>query len=286
MTVQLFCGDCLERMKEIESGSVDAIITDPPYNTTDCSWDKQPLQWLQIKRECMRVLSPTGSVVFTAQNPFTFMIGNLFIEIYRHRWIWQKNKCANFLSAKSCPLKYSEDILVFNRYGYQKSWNNNGKPKGTYNPQMTITDKPASNSGQDRGNTLRQINDRICNTRLVSDPEKDPNSRFPKDTIIFPLDKKGKLHPTQKPVALMEYLIKTYTNEGEIVLDFTAGSGTTGVAAINTNRNAILIEKDPNYCEIIKRRIDEAERRKNNEFFVKKPDAPTLFDFILEDKKQ
>ena len=92
-------------------------------------------------------------------------------------------------------------------------------------------------------------------------------------------------HPTQKPVALMEYLIKTYTNEGETVLDFTAGSGTTGIAALNTNRNAILIEREPEYCEIIKRRIDESERRKNNEFFVKKPTEPTLFDFIQEGKQ-
>lgn len=255
-------------MKTLPDKSVDAIITDPPYNTIDCSWDKQPLQWLEIKKECLRVLSPTGTIIFTAQNPFTFMIGNLFIEMYRHRWIWQKNKCANFLSAKSCPLKYTEDILVFNRYGYQKSWNNNGRPKGTYSPQMIITDKPALNSGQERGKVLRQINDRICNTRLVSDPAKNPNSRFPKDTIFFALDRKEKVHPTQKPVALLEYLIKTYTNEGETVMDFTAGSGTTGVAAINTNRNAILIERDAGCCEIIKNRINEAEKRRKNNLFA------------------
>ena len=259
--MQLILGDCLEKMALIPDKSIDAIITDPPYNTTDCSWDKQPLQWSQIKKECLRVLTSNGSIVFTAQNPFTFMIGSLFLEIYRHRWVWQKNKCANFLAAKACPLKYTEDILVFNRFGYQNSWNNNGKIKGVYNPQMSAADNPALNTGQNMGKTLRQI--RICNTRLVSDPSKDPNSRFPKDTIFFALDVKGRVHPTQKPVALMEYLIKTYTNEGETVLDFTMGSGTTGVACVNTGRHFIGIERDEKYFEIAKKRIAES----NNKLF-------------------
>ena len=236
MTIKLLQGDCLERMKEIESGSVDAIITDPPYGTTACKWDSViPLEpmWEQLKR----IIKPNGAIVLFGAEPFSSLLRCSNIKDFKYDWVWEKSKATGFLNSKKQPLRAHEIISVF----YSKP--------PTYNPQMT--EGVAYNKGVRKEQTQNDVYSSFDQVEVKSD-----GLRFPRSVQYFKTaESEGGFHKTQKPVALMEYLIKTYTNEGETVLDFTAGSGTTGVAAINTNRNAILIEKNPNYCEIIKRRI-------------------------------
>ena len=275
MTVQLFCGDCLERMKEMPDKSIDAIITDPPYGTTACKWDSvipfAPM-WEQLKR----IIKPNGAIVLFGSQPFTSALIMSNVKMFKYCWVWEKDNATNFLSSKYQPMKKHEDIIVFSQMAITYSTQGNMK----YYPQMESGKAYTQKSGKQK----TEKHNAIARSKIEQIITKNNGTRFPCTIQKFSRDK-SKIHPTQKPVALMEYLIKTYTNEGETVLDFTAGSGTTGIAAINTNRNAILIEREPEYCEIIKRRIDEAERRKNNEFFVKKPTEPTLFDFIQEGKQ-
>jgi site-specific DNA-methyltransferase (adenine-specific) len=251
--MELIQGDCLEIMKSIESGSIDAIITDPPYGTTACKWDSVidlELMWEQLNR----IIKPTGAIVLFAQQPFSSILVCSNLKKYRHKFVWEKDKCANFMTAKAQPLKYTEDVLVFCNYGFLQNQYKN--TIGTYNPQMTYVNKDGFNKGQIRGDSMKEINLRPTNTDFKSDPNKNPKSRFPKDRINFNVPKKGKVHPTQKPVALMEYLIKTYTNEGETVLDFTMGSGSTMVACQNTNRKGIGIEQDSKYFKIAQDRVE------------------------------
>jgi site-specific DNA-methyltransferase (adenine-specific) len=209
--------------------------------------------WEQLKR----IIKPNGAIVLFGNEPFSSFLRTSNISDYKYDWVWVKRP-VNFLNAKIQPLRKTERISVFGG--------------SRYFPQDLVAQ--------------RRIHKRSNSTQTNREHGKENVSEFtnyPTDVLEF-IGERG-LHPTQKPVALMEYLIRTYTNEGETILDFTAGSGTTGIAAINTNRNAILIEREPEYCEIIRRRIAEAERRKNNEFFVKKPTEPTLFDFMLEGKQ-
>jgi len=252
--IELIHGDCLEVMKDIKSGSVDAIITDPPYGTTACKWDSiidLDLMW----KELNRVIKPTGAIVLFAQQPFSSVLLVSNVKKFRHRFLWEKDKCANFMVAKAQPLKYTEDILVFCNVGFLK--NQFGKPTGTYNPQMR------NGKGNDRdlekivdkSKNLDDINKRDNPTRLKLS-NNSAKQRFPKDVLNITTQHK-RVHPTQKPLELMEYLIKTYTNENETVLDFTMGSGSTGVASKNLNRSFIGIEMDKNYFEIAKKRIEE-----------------------------
>jgi len=257
---EILLGDCLELMQAVPDGSVDMILTDPPYNTTDCKWDKQPIDWSILKVEFLRIIKPTGTIAMTVQNPFGFMIGGLFAEMYRHRWVWEKDKCGNFLAAKASPLKYTEDILVFQENGYYEAWNNNGKPKGIYNAQMREGTGRARKTNSARfGLSSTQISDRPKYSPLITNPKTDGVVRYPADIIYFsvPHRKNERMHPTQKPVDLFEYLIKTYTNEKMLVLDCFSGSGTTAIAAMNTNRQFIVMEKEPKYYEIIKKRVAE-----------------------------
>lgn len=267
MTVQLFCGDCLEIMPTIAEKSVDAVICDPPYGTTSCAWDSAiPLEpmWEQLKR----IIKPSGAIVLFGSQPFTSALVMSNIKMFRYCWVWDKALSTGFLNAKKMPLRQTEDICIFYR------------SLPTFKPQMIMRGKIRCK------NTSHGRDSDVYRKGLISIP-KFNNIYYPTTLLRISNASRGgdKIHPTQKPVALMEYLIKTYTNEDETVLDFTAGSGTTGVACVNTNRSFIGIEKDPQYFEIAKERIAEAERRKNNEFFVKKPTAPTLFDFMLEDKQ-
>mgnify|MGYP002406169329 FL=1 len=197
--------------------------------------------------------------------PFTSALIMSNVKMFKYELIWDKEHGKAPGVAKYRPMPCHENLLCF------------GTGKTTYNPQM-LEGKPYTD--------IRTSNKRKQNEHgfgygkgfsIINEGTRYPLSIHRCKTAPF----EGQ-HPTQKPVALLEYLIKTYTNEGETVLDFTAGSGTTGIAALNTNRNAILIEREPEYCEIIKRRIDETERRKNNESFAKKPTEPTLFNFMLE----
>jgi site-specific DNA-methyltransferase (adenine-specific) len=251
---RIFLGDCLIEMDKIESGSVDLILTDLPYKKTDCKWDKiiDPVKlWKQFER----IIKTNGVICLTANEPFTSILVCSKIEWYRHRWIWEKDKSANIFLTKSQPLKKTEDVVVFSKVGFQKSWNDKSI-KSNYYPQMEMTSVPRIETGRKKGKSMSEINNRPKETRYKTDPNKDPNSRFPKEIIYFPVPYKDRVHPTQKPVELMQYLINTYTNENETVLDCCMGSGTTGVACKNINRKFIGIEKDESYFKIAEQRIN------------------------------
>ena len=254
--IDLRKGDCLEVMKTIPNESIDAIITDPPYGTTACKWDSVidlDLMWEQLNR----IIKPNGAIVLFAQQPFSSVLLVSNVKKFRHRFLWEKDKCANFMVAKAQPLKYTEDILVFCNVGFLK--NQFGKPTGTYNPQMRIgkgSDRDLEKI-VDKSKNLDDINKRDNPTRLKLS-NNSAKQRFPKDVLNITTQHK-RIHPTQKPIALMEYLIKTYTQENETVLDFTMGSGSTMVACQNTNRNGIGIEQVENYFNIAEQRIKENE---------------------------
>ena len=235
-------GDCLELMKDIPDGSVDMILCDLPYGTTVCKWDAtipfEPL-WEQYER----IIKDNGAIVLTASQPFTSALVMSNPKLFRYEWIWEKTKTANFMHLKRQPGKRHESVLVF----YKK--------QPVYNPQMRAgepyVDKRKSRK-QSKG-TYGNIN--INNTTLTN-----TGTRYPKSVISFSNGESGKMHPTQKPVAMLEYLIRTYSNDGDIVLDNCMGSGSTGVACVNTNRNFIGIELDADYFKIAERRIDEAQQ--------------------------
>ena len=242
--IKLLHGDCLERMKEIESGSVDAIICDPPYQITACKWDSIiPLEpmWEQLKR----IVKPNGAIVMTASQPFTSKLISSNYKMFKYEMIWLKDKPTDPLNAKKRVMKYHENVCVF----YSK--------QPTYNPQKELRD-----DSNKRNNKPREFKSSVNNDwKVKSDSSIQMNQGssdyiYPKSVKKFNMQRG--LHPTQKPVALMEYLIKTYTNEGETVLDFACGSGTTGVACVNTGRSFIGIELDETYFNIAKQRIEEA----------------------------
>lgn len=237
---KLILGNCLEQMKNIPDGSVDMILTDPPYGTTACKWDSViPLEpmWEQLKR----VIKPSGAIVMTASQPFTSVLGSSNVRDLRYSWIWKKGRPTNFPNAKRMPLKGFEDILVF----YSKPC--------TYNPQDLVrVDRVVKNTGtKTRKGSLKENGDRtsVHSDMVKHDVYSQEFTNYPRGILEYSQDSLS-LHPTQKPVALMEYLIKTYTNEGETVLDFTMGSGTTGIAAANTGRDFIGIELDDNYYSV------------------------------------
>ena len=266
MDIDLRQGDAIDHMKLIQDKSIDFIMTDPPYNTTDCKWDKR-LKWDEYWEQWKRIIKDTGTIAITAQMPFATIITSGGLDIYRHKFVWEKDKTANFMVAKSQPLKYTEDVFVFAKFGFQKSWNNNGKPKSTYNPQMRNgTGKPRKTNSERFGTSMLKINNRPNPTPLIARKETDGIVRYPSDIIYFtvPFGKK-RFHPTQKPILLMEYLIKTYTNKDDLVLDCFFGSGTTAIACMNTNRNFIGIELDKSYFAIAKKRVEEKRKEKENE---------------------
>ena len=252
--VWLMKGDCLERMKEIESGSVDLILTDPPYGTTACKWDSViPLErmWDELKR----IIKSNGAIVLFGKEPFSSVLRCSNLSMFKYDWIWKKDTKSNFPQASFQPLNNIEDVIVFSK-GYARNF-----PKGSdkindvmvYNPQMSDGKKykiPKASKTTEIFNVNHKNGE-------YKHKEKDTTKRFPFNVIEINTDKK-RVHPTQKPVALLEYLIKTYTNENETVLDFTFGSGTTGVACLNTNRKFIGIEMDDNYFDIGSKRITSA----------------------------
>ncbi len=232
--MELKFGECLDKLTEISDASVDMILTDLPYGTTACSWDSIiPLD--KLWEQYNRVVKENAAMVFTASQPFTTILASSNIKNFRYEWIWQKPQGTNPMNAKIMPLKSHENILVFY------------KTKPTYNPQMT---KGTPYGGfKSETSTIGEVYGRAKSVHR-DNPE---GTRYPKTILSFKQEKG--LHPTQKPVPLMEYLIKTYTNEGDVVLDSTMGSGTTGVACLNTSRKFIGIEKDPKYFQIAYDRI-------------------------------
>ena len=234
--IDLRQGDCLELLKDIPDGSVDAIICDLPYGTTRNKWDSiidLDLLWQQYER----VIKDDGAILLTAQTPFDKVLGVSNLKLLRYEWIWEKTQGTGHLNAKKMPMKNHENILVFY------------KRLPTYNPQKTKGKPYTITKGGDSSN----YNDSGIVTTINN------GDRYPLTVQRFKSDKG--LHPTQKPVALLEYLIKTYTNEQDIVLDNCFGSGSTGVACVNTNRKFIGFELDPDYFKIAQERINQAAEK-------------------------
>ena len=264
---ELYCGDCLVEMDQVADGSVDLILCDLPYGTTDrkgisdkgdnrvLSWDTIiPLDklWEQYRR----VLKPSGAVVLTADQPFTSQLVLSNLEWFKYEWIWKKRKVTGFLHANARPMKETEDILVFSPMGASGGSVKVNKNM-TYNPQGLIEKKvKKKNNAKRLGKFLHQPEHMGEGNKLLHETEYEQKwTNYPSEIIEFGLDR-NVIHPTQKPVALMEYLIKTYSNEGETVLDNCMGSGTTGVACKKTNRNFIGIEKETEYFTQAKERIE------------------------------
>lgn len=246
--MNLFNEDCLEGMKKIPDGSVDAIICDPPFGTTDCYFDKR-LPFEPMWEQFLRVTKRNAAIVLFSQLPFGAELIMSQRKLFRYEWIWEKSLGVGFLNAKKMPLRCHENILVF----YQAL--------PTYNPQFT------------KGKPYKQVHNDNFTTNYGKQGQKlfenKNGRRYPRDMIYFPLLLGGRdnVHPQQKPVDLLEYLIKTYTNEGETVLDATMGSGSTGVACVNTGRDFIGFETEQNFFEIAQKRIDEAIAKKAQSLF-------------------
>jgi len=233
MNTNLINADCLDAMRDIPDGSVDMVLTDPPYGTTACKWDSvipfEPM-WEQLKR----ITKPNGAIVLTASQPFTSALVMSNVKMFRYDLKWIKTQATGFYNANRMPMRAHEDILVF--YGVLP----------TYNPQKTAGNPYV----QKRGSASD-----VYQGKDLSVTVNNTGMRHPVSWRVFQRDA-IKVHPTQKPVALMEYLIKTYTNAGETVLDFTMGSGTTGVACKNLGRSFIGIEMDADYFATASARID------------------------------
>lgn len=234
--INLMQGDCLELMKQIPDGSVDMVLADPPYGTTACKWDSV-IPFEQMWEQLKRVIKPKRAIVLFGSQPFTSALVMSNIKMFKYEWVWDKITARGHLVAKKRPMAQHENISVF------------GNGATTYNPQMTLKKKPK------RGLSVEASRTALIGGTTTKEKEIIVRTHsYPKTILTFGMDKRVG-HPTQKPVALMEYLIKTYTNEGETVLDFTMGSGTTGVAAKNLGRSFIGIELDEKYFEIAKNRI-------------------------------
>lgn len=237
--IQLLHGDCLELMKSIPDKSVDMILTDPPYGTTACKWDSiipfEPM-WEQLNR----IIKPNHAIVLFGSEPFSSALRMSNIKNYKYDWVWDKVTAKGHLVAKKRPMQQTENISVFN-CNYT-----------TYYPIMTEREKPRKDVNIEYSRT------EIMGGKITQKQEKIiRNSLYPKNLLTFSnASQKNKLHPTQKPIPLLEYLIKTYTLKNETVLDFTMGSGSTGVACLNANRNFIGIELDDKYFQIAKERIE------------------------------
>ena len=236
----LIKGDCLKCLPGLADNSIDMVLADPPYGTTACKWDSViPLQgmWEQL----LRLIAPKGAIVMTASQPFTTTLISSNLEMFKYCWVWEKSNGTNFLNAKFQPFKVHEDVVVFSRMASSFS----KKGGMSYNPQM----------GRGKPYKITRGGGKMV---YHQDPARQPESssdgeRFPRS--VLRINEERGYHPTQKPVCLMEYLIKTYTSIGDTVLDFCMGSGTTGVACMNTGRAFIGIEKETKYFEIAEKRL-------------------------------
>jgi site-specific DNA-methyltransferase (adenine-specific) len=242
-------GDCLELMKDIPNESIDMILCDLPYGTTSCKWDTI-IPFDKLWEQYERIIKPNGAIVLTASQPFTSALVMSNIKNFKYSLVWSKKMTSGFANAKYQPMKSHEDILIF------------CKNKTIYNPQMV----------KRTDNELKRLSHKSVNTTSSEHTKsmigksgnrydniyKYPNSIIEKIGVMNNGGEKLP-HPTQKPISLFEYLIKTYTNEGDLVLDNCAGSGTTAIACLNTNRNYILMEQDKQYFDLINKRINESK---------------------------
>jgi site-specific DNA-methyltransferase (adenine-specific) len=233
----IYCGDCLDIMPTLPDKSIDMILCDLPYGTTACKWDVV-IPFEPLWKEYKRLIKDNGAIVLTASQPFTTALVASNLKMFKYCWYWEKSQAVGHLNAYKMPMKNVEEVCVF----YKK--------RCPYNPQLTM--KPTENI---RPETKIRKQTQCYGGHSKESIRRIPlNQTLPKQTIRFN-NCQDNLHPTQKPVALFEYLIRTYTNEGEMVLDNCAGSGTTGVACTKTRRKYILIEKDPKYIATIEKRI-------------------------------
>ena len=243
--IKLINDDCLKAMQDIPDQSIDLVLTDPPYGTTACKWDSiipfEPM-WKQLKR----IIKDNSAIIFTASQPFTSALVMSNTEMFKYEWIWQKAVGSNFATLKYQPMKEHENILVFSKkthkyFPIKEKRKGSGSARMNYGHNGSITGE-ANGTQKFEGWEVGKYDKELRNPSSVQYFNNRESTRG--------------LHPTQKPVALLEYLIKTYTNEGDTVLDFTMGSGSTGVACKNINRNFIGIELDENYYKIATERIN------------------------------
>jgi site-specific DNA-methyltransferase (adenine-specific) len=256
MINKILHGDCLELMKDIPSGSIQLILADLPYSVTGLKWDSIiPLDKLWEQYE--RIVKPNGAIVLTAMQPFTTELIVSNRKMFKYTWVWNKVKPGNFLTAKLKPMQNHEDIVVFSKANTANCNKNNM----LYIPQLEKRDKARKYK--------KEADSDIYARKNTTSIEYTTDFKYPKSILeISNANQKNKLHPTQKPIELFEYLIKTYTNEGDLVLDNTAGSGTTAIACLNTNRQFIVMEKEQKYYDIILKRVGD---------FNKKFETQTLF---------
>lgn len=256
--IDLRQGDCLELLKDVPDGSVDAIIADIPYGTTQAKWDSViPLDemWQQLKR----IIKKDAPIVLFSSQPFTTVLIASNMPMFKYEWIWHKNRGSGHLNAKIMPMKYHENVIVF------------GKGKITFNPigeEYADSSKKRYKEGELWNKAGRDFENGELYGEFKTEPYVfiRPEGKSPSTVQFFKIvpTQKGRLHPTQKPINLMEYLIKTYSNEGDTVLDFTAGSMSTAIACINTNRKGIMIEKDPHYFKVGSERVERALSEKGD----------------------
>jgi len=245
---EIYKGDCLELMpKFVDDKSIDMIFCDLPYGTTKCKWDSVidlPKLWSEYER----VIKDNGVILLFAQTPFDKVLGASNLKLLKYEWIWEKTQATGHLNAKKMPMKAHENILVF----YKKL--------PTYNPQKTTGHERKVSKGYQRDICIARREEKWGDNYLygkeTTAPDYDSTERYPRSVLTFASDKqKSKLHPTQKPLSLIEYMIRTYTNESDLILDNTCGSGTTGLGAKNLGRNFIMMEQDPKYYETACKRV-------------------------------
>ena len=236
--MKLINADCLEAMKDIPAGSIDMVLADPPYGTTACKWDSV-IPFAPMWEQLNRIIKPNGAIVLFGSEPFSSALRMSNIKNYKYDWTWEKTRPSGSMLVKKQPLRSVEQVSVF--YSEQCF----------YSPQMTKTKRV-----KEKARTVNK--GEIVGSQKLTRKFDNKGLAYPRSILRFSNPNNKTVHPTQKPVALMEYLIKTYTNEGETVLDFTMGSGTTGVACRNLGRDFVGIELDKGYFEIAQARIDGA----------------------------
>jgi site-specific DNA-methyltransferase (adenine-specific) len=258
MKNEILLGDCLDLMPNIPDASIDMILADLPYQTTACKWDIIiPFDKLWAQYE--RIIKPNGAIVLTGSQPFTSALVMSNIKMFKYSLVWIKNIPTGFWNAKKMQMKIHEDICVF------------CKSTPTYNPQMVKRTEEEYRKCLRINNSKSNVGESFGGKEqlLIRKTKEDQWYKYPTTEIKIALEdyRNGRGHPTQKPVALFEYLIKTYTNEGDLVLDNTAGSGTTAIAALSTNRQFIVMEKELKYFEIINKRVAEFKEKQGEKLF-------------------